>query len=308
MGLRGHEPGTPSRGIPYGRNGGAGYGKGASIHPGRSPDRGTEGRTEKPETEGGTGVINLLLTLFWVAAALSFATWLYLTAGPPKAWEFASGYLIEKSLSIDNLFVFSLIFASYKFTPATQRRLLNWGIIGAIIFRGILISVGAGVVGAFHWVLYLFGAFLLYTAFKIFTDSGEDGEPGSVAGLRGAIARLGLNPYLSCILLVELCDVIFALDSIPATFAVTQDPFIVFTSNLFAILGLRSLYFVLLDCLNRFENLKYGVSAALGFIGVKILISGLWEIPTGISLAVIALILFTSTLPKGVFTHAENRD
>jgi len=247
--------------------------------------------------------VNLLMTLFWIAAAAGFFFWIYFTLGPDKAFQFASGYIIEKSLSVDNLFVFSVIFSTFAVNTHTQKRLLNWGIIGAIILRGSLILAGCGLVHSFHWILYIFGLFLVWTSIKLFRDS--DGDSGSDNRIITFVQRLGLNRFLTCLLIVEFSDLVFALDSIPATFAITQDPFIVFTSNLFAILGLRSLYFVLIDLLDRFENLKYGISAVLGFIGVKILISGFYEIPTGVSLIVTALILTVSVLSKGVFSNAK---
>jgi tellurite resistance protein TerC len=241
------------------------------------------------------------MTLFWFLAASAFCAWIYLTMGSDKAYQFASGYLIEKSLSVDNLFVFSVIFTSFAVSATMQRRLLNWGIIGAVILRGSLIWAGSAVVGAFHWILYLFGFLLLWTSLKIIRGGEEDG--GGDNRLSNFIQSFGLTRFMTCLLVVEISDVIFALDSIPATFTITQDPFIVFTSNIFAILGLRSLYFVLVGLLERFENLKYGVSAVLAFIGIKILIGGFFEIPTSISLVVTAALLGLSILSsfmKGV--------
>jgi tellurite resistance protein TerC len=240
--------------------------------------------------------LNWILVIFWIALAMAFAAMLYVVAGPDASCLFLSAYLVEKSLSVDNLFAFSVIFTTFAVSPDMQRRLLNWGIIGAIVFRGILILAGAALVSSFHWVLYIFGAILVWTAIKLMRGAGGSdggGDSGS-SGIMYFVNRLGLNRFLTCLLIVELSDVIFALDSIPATFAITQDPFIVFTANLFAILGLRSLYFVLVDMLDRFEHLKYGVSLVLLFIGSKMLLTSYLTISTGFSLVIVALILAAS--------------
>jgi tellurite resistance protein TerC len=212
-----------------------------------------------------------------------------------------SGYLIEKSLSVDNLFVFSLIFGSFGVGPGQQHRFLAWGIIGALILRGSLIMGGLVLVSAFHWVLYLFGAILIFSGVKLLRDGG--GDSGGDSRITEFVRRLGLSPFITCLLVIEISDLIFALDSIPATMAVTQNPFIVYTSNIFALLGLRSLFFVLSGMLDRFEYLKYGISLVLVFIGLKILLADFLEINTGLALAVTASILLVSVVGSMLVTR-----
>lgn len=231
----------------------------------------------------------------WVVLAGLFAVWLYYHYGHEAAYQFVSGYLIEKSLSVDNLFIFTLIFASFGIKAKDQGKYLAWGIIGAFILRGLLIFAGAALVAKFHWILYIFGAFLIYTSLKLLKAEDGDAEPPALVDW----LKQRFSLFWAVVLSIEFSDIIFALDSIPATFAVTQDPIIVYSSNMFAIMGLRSLYFVLTDLMSKFENLKYGVSAVLGFIGIKILISGFYEIPTPVSLLVTALMLGISIMWKG---------
>ena len=242
-------------------------------------------------------------TIFWILAAVVFNILIYVWMGPTKAFEFASGYIVEKSLSVDNLFVFTLIFGYFRIQPKNQNYYLTWGIIGAFVLRGILILLGAALISQFEWILYIFGGILCYSAYKLlfFEESDENIEESLVIKL----TKKYLPGSLVVIGSIEICDVIFALDSIPAIFAITQDPFIVFTSNMFAILGLRSLYFVLVDMLERFEYLNYGVASVLMFIGLKLLLMHFFHIPTVYSLIFIVLTLGGSILLSFVKTREE---
>lgn len=263
----------------------------------------------------------LAWSLVWVALSFAFAglLWWYLdgTAGREvantKSLEFLTGYLIEKSLSVDNIFVFLMIFSYFAVPAEYQRRVLLYGVLGAIVLRAIIILAGVLVVSLFHWVLYLFGAFLVYTGIKMFLFADDEPEleknpvlhwmrghlritPG-FEGERFIVWRDGVRyatPLLLVLVLVEVSDIIFAVDSIPAIFAVTADPFIVFTSNIFAILGLRALYFLLVDAADRFHLLKYGLALVLLFVGIKMLIVPWFKIPIAVALGVVAAIIVTS--------------
>lgn len=227
-----------------------------------------------------------------------------------KTTEFLTGYLIEKSLSVDNIFVFLMIFTYFAIPAEHQRRALVLGVIGAIVLRVIMILIGAWLISKFHWVLYLFGLFLLATGVKmlIFADQKPDLEANPVLkwmrghlkitpGLHGeqlTIMKDGVKwftPMFLVLVLIGVTDVVFAVDSIPAIFAITEDPFIVLTSNIFAILGLRALYFLLADMADRFHLLSYGLALVLMFVGVKMLIVDFWKIPVFLSLGVVGLIL-----------------
>lgn len=260
-------------------------------------------------------------TLVWVALALTFNAllwwWLDGTLGREianqKALEFLTGYLIELSLSVDNVFVFIMIFSFFAVPPEYQRRVLVYGVLGAIVMRATMILAGSVLVTKFHWILYLFGIFLVITGFKmlIFADKEADLEKNPVLhwmrghlritkeyhGERFWILRDGVRwftPMFLVLILIETSDVIFAVDSIPAIFAITTDPFIVFTSNIFAIMGLRAMYFLLADMAGRFHLLKYGLALVLVFVGVKMLVAGFYKIPIGIALGVVAIILLSS--------------
>ncbi len=263
----------------------------------------------------------------WIAAALLFAAalWGYLdsTAGREAAnartLEFVTGYLIEKSLAVDNVFVWLMLFSFFAVPPELQKRVLIYGVLGAIAMRTVMIFAGAWLVAQFHWVLYLFGAFLLVTGVKmwVFADvapdlarnpvvrwmrghlkitDGFDGERFFVLRDEGGTLVRYATPLFLVLVLVEITDLIFAVDSIPAIFAITTDPFIVLTSNVFAILGLRAMYFLLADVAGRFALLKYGLALVLVFIGTKMLLIDLVKIPVGWSLAVVALIIGASVL------------
>lgn len=269
-------------------------------------------------------------TLVWVALALTFNAllwwWLDGTLGREianqKALEFLTGYLIELSLSVDNVFVFIMIFSFFAVPPEYQRRVLVYGVLGAIVMRATMILAGSVLVTKFHWILYLFGIFLVITGFKmlIFADKSADLEKNPVLhwmrghlritkeyhGERFWILRDGVRwftPMFLVLILIETSDVIFAVDSIPAIFAITTDPFIVFTSNIFAIMGLRAMYFLLADMAGRFHLLKYGLALVLVFVGVKMLVAGFYKIPIGIALGVVAIILLSSVAASLIATR-----
>lgn len=263
----------------------------------------------------------LIWSLVWVSMALAFNGllwfWLDASAGRAvanlKATEFFTGYLIEKALSVDNIFVFLLIFKSFAVPAELQKRALIIGIIGAILLRALMILVGAWLVAQFHWILYLFGAFLLVTGIKMVWANNDDPDPESnplLRWMRGHLAitrefvgeRLWLRrdgvrwftPLFVVVAIIGVTDIIFAVDSIPAIFAITTDPFIVMSSNIFAVLGLRALYFLIADLASRFHLLKYGLALVLVFIGSKMLLLDLYPIPVFLSLGVVALLLAVS--------------
>jgi tellurite resistance protein TerC len=267
----------------------------------------------------------LVWSLVWISLSLLFNAGIYwwwdnlvpdsTYTNSEAALAFLTGYLIEKSLSVDNIFVFILIFSYFRVPPAYQHRVLFWGILGALIMRAILIIVGAALLKEFHWLIYVFGGFLIFTGVRMALSRHEELEPEQNPVLRffrrmmpvtekyeGAkffIRRAGVlmaTPLFLVLLVVESTDLVFAIDSIPAIFAVTQDPFIVYTSNVFAILGLRALYFLLADVMEKFQYLKLGLSFVLAFIGVKMILSDIYPIPTVISLLVVASILAISVL------------
>lgn len=259
----------------------------------------------------------------WVMTALLFnaGLWWYLdgSAGRElanqKALEFFTGYLIEKSLAVDNIFVFLMLFSYFAVPAEYQRRVLLYGVLGAIVMRAVMILLGAWLIAKFHWVLYLFGLFLLVTGIKMLVFAGHepDLEKNPILrwmrghiniteqyyGERFFVLKNGVRyatPMFLVLVLIEVSDLIFAVDSIPAIFAITGDPFIVFTSNIFAILGLRALYFLLADVAGRFHLLKYGLALVLAFIGTKMLIVDFVKIPIAVALGVVALILTTSII------------
>ena len=249
----------------------------------------------------------LTWSIIWVSLSLAFNVGIYAFLGKTKALEFFTGYIIEKSLSVDNLFVFIMIFGYFKIRGEHQARILKWGIIGALVLRALFIFAGIGLLTAFHWMFYLFGALLLFTAWKMAFGGEDEVHPDKNLLVRLARKlfpftkrvrgdwffkrRNGLlvaSPLFLALLVVESSDVLFAIDSIPAIFAVTLDPFIVFSSNIFAIMGLRALYFLLASVMGMFVYLKFGISFILAFVGGKMIVSALGvHIPIHISLAVI---------------------
>jgi tellurite resistance protein TerC len=254
-------------------------------------------------------------SLVWVMIALAFATSLYFFMGHEKGLEFLAGYVVEKSLSIDNIFVFSIIFQSLSIPLKYQHRVLFWGIFGALVFRGVMIWFGLELIAHFHAILYLLGGFLIFTGLKILWTSEEpinlESHPiilflQRFVPLTTKIEGQQLwvrpqktwkaTPLFVALVLIEFSDIIFAIDSIPAIFAITLDPFIVYTSNVFAILGLRSLYFLLANALTRFVYLKPAISVLLCFVGIKMVVVDFYKIPTQWSLFIILLILGGSVL------------
>ncbi|MBM3875732.1 MAG: TerC family protein [Verrucomicrobia bacterium] len=254
-------------------------------------------------------------TLVFFTLAMGFAAALVPMRGRGEALEFVTGYIIELSLSMDNVFVIALIFAYFRVPPELQHRVLFWGILGALVMRGLMIWGGAVLVSRFHGVLYLFGGFLLFTGVKMLfvDDDGVHPEKNPVLNLTRRLypvtrefegdrfitrldGRRALTPLALVLLMVETTDLVFAVDSIPAIFAVTEKPFIIFTSNVFAILGLRSLYFVLAGAIRYFRYLKIGLALVLAFIGLKMLVKPWLDIPTGASLLVVGALILLSVL------------
>ena len=253
----------------------------------------------------------------YMAIAFAFGAWIWFARGAQSGLEFFTGYLIEQSLSMDNIFVIATIFAALAIPRKYQHRVLFWGILGVIVFRAVLIGVGAALVTSFSWILYLFGAFLIFTGIRMFikSDHAPDIENNSVLKwLRGHFRitkelheqkftvrltdlntgkkALWLTPLLIALIMVEIVDLIFAVDSVPAIFAITQDTFIVYTSNIFAILGLRSLYFALASAMNRFAYLQYSLATLLVLVGAKVSLVPLGiKVPTALSLGVTVMVL-----------------
>lgn len=259
-------------------------------------------------------------TVLWISLALLFNAGIYFLYGKERALEFLAGYLIEKSLSVDNIFVFLLLFSYFSVPAIYQYRVLFWGILGALVMRGFFIGVGAALLHHFHWVIYLFGAFLIFTGIKMLREEKEqtdpDGNPAikllrrfmpiteGYEGQHFLVQQDGKwfgTPLLVVLVVVESTDLVFAVDSIPAIFAVTDDPFIVYTSNVFAILGLRALYFLVAGILDLFVYLRYGLGCVLSFVGAKMLLGDIYPIPIGISLGVIAGILVISVIASLLF-------
>jgi tellurite resistance protein TerC len=250
----------------------------------------------------------------WIALATAFAVLTYLQFGHATAVEFVTGYVVELSLSFDNLFIFLLIFRYFRVAPDHQHKVLFWGIVGALVMRGVFIVVGIGLIRRFHWIAYIFGVLLVYSGIKLFRqpDAGIEPENNPVLRLfrrwvrvtqdyqgdKFVVRRAGLyaTPLLAVLVVVETTDLLFATDSIPAVLAITLKPFIVYTSNVFAVLGLRSMYFVLAGMMELFHHLHYGLAVVLIFIGVKMVASNYYQIPTGVALGVIAGVLLVSVL------------
>ena len=245
----------------------------------------------------------------WVALALAFNAGLYFVWGAEPALQFLTGYLIEKSLSVDNVFVFVMLFSFFAVPEKYQHRVLFWGVLGALVMRGVFIMAGAYMLQQFHWIIYVFGAILLLTGIKM-ARRVEAYDPSSNPVLKLARRLLPLTdryhgqkfwvkeagkwvatPLFLVLLLVEATDLLFAIDSIPAIFAVTQEPFLVYTANVFAILGLRAMYFLLAGVVHRFVYLKYGLAAVLVFVGAKMMLVDVYKVPVLLSLAVIAVLI-----------------
>ncbi|MCX7719240.1 MAG: TerC family protein [Candidatus Sumerlaeaceae bacterium] len=264
-------------------------------------------------------------SIVWIAMALAFNLGLLIFHGPQVATEYLAGYLIEKALSVDNVFVFLLVFTYFGVDRRYQHRVLFLGILTALVLRGVMILAGTALIARFHWVLYVFGVFLIVTGVKMAIASESHLDPGDTLVVRLARRFLPITdgcreahfvvrengrwmftPLFVVLLVVETTDVVFALDSIPAIFAVTRDPFIVYTSNVFAILGLRALYFLLAGAFEVFRYLKYGLAFVLAFVGVKMLLDGSrWEMSVGFALGVVAIALLLSILVSLIVARHE---
>ena len=256
----------------------------------------------------------LVWSLIWISLAGAFAVLVYFWYGRTPMLEFITGYVIELSLSIDNLFVFLVIFRYFKVSGPNQHKVLFWGILGALIMRGVFILAGVGLITRFHWITYVFGALLIYSGVKLFRQEGASVDPSKNPLLKAFrrivpvtndyvegkffVRRPGLyaTPLFVVLLVVETTDIIFAVDSIPAILAITLNAFIVYTSNVFAILGLRSMYFALAGMMDLFQYLHYGLSCVLIFVGLKMLLSNVYKMPTWVALVVVAGVLGTSVL------------
>jgi len=269
-------------------------------------------------------------SLIWIVLSLLFNLLVWKLRGPEKGLEFLTGYLIEYSLSVDNIFIFVLIFAYFRVPPRAQHRVLVWGILGALVMRGVMIWLGVTLVARFHFVLYLFGIFLLVTAVRMFSGKYGQRELENSFVMRlvrrfmhvtnefhgeDFTAKIDnrwmLTPLALVLIVIDVMDLVFAVDSIPAVFAITRDAFIVYTSNICAILGLRSLYFLLANLMDRFIYLKTGLALVLTFVGIKMIVADYFPLPTGLSLAIIALILALTIAVSMIVTNnraaGENR-
>jgi len=252
----------------------------------------------------------LVWTAVWISLAMIFNAGVYFWFGPERALEFLTGYLIEKALSVDNVFVFLVVFSSFGVPPKLQHRVLFWGVLGALLMRALFIVVGAAALQRFHWVAYLFGVFLVLTAVKLLLQRSGEVHPernplfrlfkrfvpavDDYSNEHFTLVKDGkryATPLLLVLVAIEATDIVFAVDSIPAIFAVTTDPFIVYTSNIFAILGLRALYFALAGVMGKFHYLKVGLALVLAFVGAKMLLAAVYKIPIVASLAIIATLL-----------------
>jgi Membrane protein TerC, possibly involved in tellurium resistance len=239
-----------------------------------------------------------------ITAALAFAGWVAYAHGPQAALEYIAGYTVETSLSIDNLFVFMVLFDGFHVNTHGQHKALLWGVGGAVLLRGVFIALGVTLLDDFSWITYVFGAFLLYAAYRLlFGDDTKSAVPGWIRNLRPKAGSL-----LPVILAVEFTDVIFATDSIPAVLAVTKNPFVAYTSNIAAVLGLRSLYFALAGLLDRIKYLHYGLGALLAFIAIKMMLIHWFEIPIVASLIVIAVILAVCAIASALFPGEKAGD
>ena len=268
----------------------------------------------------------LIWSAVWISLALVFNYGIYHFVGHEKGLEFLTGYLIEKALSVDNLFVFIMLFSMFGVEPKYQHKVLFWGILGALIMRAVFIFAGVALINRFHWIIYIFGAFLIYTGFKMMVHKEESLHPeknplvklfkklmpvtNEMHGDRFFVKinhKTFATPLFVVLIIIEFTDLIFATDSIPAILAISHDPFIIFSSNVFAILGLRALYFALAGLTKYFAYLKYGLAVILVFVGVKMGISGFYHFPIVASLLVILAILLVSVLASFVFPKKTDK-
>ncbi|WHA42354.1 TerC family protein [Agrobacterium larrymoorei] len=279
---------------------------------------------------------SLLMSAFYIVIGLGFGGWIWYQSGQQPAMEYVTGFVVEKSLAMDNIFIIAMIFSYFAIPRRYQHRVLLWGILGVIVLRGIMIAAGAAIVENFEWVLYLFAAFLVFTGVKmLFSADHEEQDIGKNPILKFLRTRLPVTdrlyeerffikkhdektgklktfvtPLFLALIMVEIADLIFAVDSIPAIFAITTDPFIVYTSNIFAILGLRALYFALAALIHRFAYLKYALAAVLVFVGSKIFLAdmlGIAKIPPSISLGITLAILVTGVVGSLFATRNEKK-
>lgn len=280
---------------------------------------------------------SLLMSGFYIVIGLAFGGWIYLQSGPQSAMEYVTGFVVEKSLAMDNIFIIAMIFSYFAIPRQYQHRVLLWGILGVIVLRGIMIAAGAAIVDNFHWVLYLFAAFLVFTGLKmLFSSDHDENDIGNNKILKFLRRHLPVTeqlhqekflvkqadpvtgkiktfvtPLFLALIMVEIADLIFAVDSIPAIFAITTDPFIVYTSNIFAILGLRALYFALAALIHRFIYLKYALAAVLVFVGSKVFIADMFDlakIPPALSLGVTVAILAAGIIGSLFATRSEDNE
>ena len=254
-------------------------------------------------------------SVVWILLALAFNAWIYVAHGPQRGMEFLTGYVIEKALSVDNVFVFLVVFNTFVVPPSLQHRVLFWGVVGALVMRAVFILAGTAALEAFHGVIYIFGAILLLTGVKLLVTRGREEHPEKnplfrlfrklvptspdYDGARFFTLSGGkrvATPLFAVLVLIEISDLVFAVDSIPAVFAVTADPFIVFTSNIFAMLGLRALYFAISGFVARLRYLKVGLALVLIFVALKMLVSDFYKVPVQISLAVVLALLAGATM------------
>jgi tellurite resistance protein TerC len=264
-------------------------------------------------------------TAIWIVLSLLFNLLVWKIRGPEKALEFLTGYVIEYSLSVDNIFVFVLIFAYFRVPPMAQHRALVWGIVGALVMRGVMIFLGVALVERFDFILYFFGAFLLVSAWRMFFVKQEPKDFGQGWVMRCCSwafpvtpvfhdehfkakvnGKWMLTPLALALIVIDVMDLVFAVDSIPAVFAITRDPFIVYTSNICAILGLRSLYFLVAKMITRFIYLKSGLAIVLGFVGTKMLLRDVFEIPTLLSLGFVVGVLGATIVISMIVTKRDN--
>jgi tellurite resistance protein TerC len=268
-------------------------------------------------------------SIVWILLALVFAGGVFHFAGPAPAMEFLTGYVIEKALSVDNLFVFLVTFSVFRVPPLHQHRVLVWGVVGALVLRAVFVLAGSALLHRFHFLIYVFGAFLAFTGVKLLLERGDDGpDHGRIEHSRfvrlfrrlvpmsadydggrfftRANGKLLATPLLLVLVVIEGTDLVFALDSVPAVLAVTKDPFVTWTSNVFAILGLRSLFFLLADALERFKDLKVGLALVLVFVGAKMALADVVPIPVGVSLGIVVALLAGSIVVS--LARAQNRN
>ncbi len=269
----------------------------------------------------------LIWSAVWIGVALLFNVAIYFIGGHVPALEFFTGYILEKSLSVDNLFVFLMVFSFFKVDRRHQHKVLFWGILGALIMRAIFIAAGISLINKFHWVIYFFGALLIYTGVKMISEKDKEVHPEKnpllkifrrffpvTTDYRGSNffvregGKLFATPLFVVLLIVETTDVIFAVDSVPAVLAITRDPFVVYTSNVFAILGLRALYFAISGIMGLFHYLHYGLSAILIFVGAKMMVSNYFKVPIYIALGFIAFALIVSIAASLMWPQKETTD